>query len=230
MSYERFEQWTRIPASLDPELSVVIPAYNEAERIVPTIVSIAAMLSEHTLDFEIILSDDGSSDDTAHLVRNLGLRNLIVIDPGVNRGKGAAVRAGVRAANGRRILFTDADMSTPIREVSALMHRLDAGADVAIGSRAADGAVEQSKPLLRHIFSWGWRRISHVGLGIDIADTQCGFKLFTRKAADALFSAGRIDGFSFDAELLFLSARFGFDVAEVPLAPLCSLAALPSGF
>jgi glycosyltransferase involved in cell wall biosynthesis len=217
MSYDRFEQWTKIPASLDPELSVVIPAYNEAARIIPTIVSIAAMLSERTLDFEIILSDDGSSDDTARVVRNLGLRNLIVLDPGVNRGKGAAVRAGVRAANGRRILFSDADMSTPIREVGELMHRLDGGADVAIGSRAADGAVEQSKPLFRRIFSWGWRRISHVGLGLDIADTQCGFKLFTREAADALFSAGRIDGFSFDAELLFLSARFGFDVAEVPI-------------
>lgn len=217
MSYENFSRWTDSPASLDPELSVVIPAYNEAERIVPTIMSIAAMLSEITTDFEIILSDDGSSDDTAHLVRNLGLRNLIVLDPGVNRGKGAAVRAGMRAANGRRILFSDADMSTPMREVVELHRRLDEGADVAIGSRAAEGAVEQSKSTLRRLFSWGWRRITRAGLGLDIADTQCGFKLFTREAAAALFNAGRVDGFSFDAEILFLADRFGFEVSEAPV-------------
>ena len=215
MSYENFTRWAESPASLDPELSVVIPAYNEAERIVPTIMSIAAMLSEVTTDFEIILSDDGSSDDTPHLVRNLGLRNLIVLDPGVNRGKGAAVRAGMRAANGRRILFSDADMSTPMREVVELSRRLDDGADVAIGSRAAEGAVEQSKSSLRRLFSWGWRRITRAGLGLDIADTQCGFKLFTREAAEALFNAGRVDGFSFDAEILFLAARFGLRVDEV---------------
>ena len=217
MTYENFNRWAQAPASLDPELSVVVPAYNEAARIVPTIMSIAAMISEITLDFEIVLSDDGSVDDTAHLVRNLGLRNVIVLDPGVNQGKGAAVRAGVRAVHGRRILFSDADMSTPIRELVELQRRIDEGADVAIGSRAAAGAVEQSKSTVRRLFSWGWRRITKTGLGLDIADTQCGFKLFTREAAEALFNAARVDGFSFDAELLFLAARFGFDVAEVPV-------------
>lgn len=215
MCYDKFRLWTEQPTSLDPSLSVVIPAYNEAERIVPTIVSVAAMLSEFTTDFEIILSDDGSTDDTAQIVRNLGLRNLLVLDPGVNRGKGAAVRAGVHAANGRRILFSDADMSTPMREVAELWRRLDDGADVAIGSRAAAGAVEQSKSQLRRLMSWGWRRITKAGLGLDTADTQCGFKLFERDAALALFGAGRIDGFSFDAELLFLAARFGYRVDEV---------------
>ena len=215
MSYENFTRWTQHPASLDPELSVVIPAYNEADRIVPTIISVAARLSDLTLDFEIVVSDDGSSDDTAHLVRTLGLRNVLVLDPGVNRGKGAAVRAGVLAANGRRVLFSDADMSTPISALADLQRQLDAGVDVAIGSRAADGAVEQSKSTLRRLFSWGWRKVTRVGLGLDVADTQCGFKLFTRDAAEVLFNAGRVDGFSFDAELLFLASRFGLEVAEV---------------
>lgn len=217
MSYENFTKWTSMPASLDPELSVVIPAYNEAQRIVPTIMSIAAMLADVTTDFEIILSDDGSTDDTPHLVRNLGLRNLVVLDPGVNRGKGAAVRDGMRVARGARILFSDADMSTPMSELIELNRRIDAGADIAIGSRAAEGAVEQSKSTLRKLFSWGWRRITRAGLGLDIADTQCGFKLFTRDAAHALFNSGRVDGFSFDAEILFLAARFGFEVSEAPV-------------
>ncbi|MFK8022842.1 MAG: glycosyltransferase [Ilumatobacter sp.] len=217
MTYSNFLQWTRTPASLDPDLSVVVPAFDEARRIVPTLVSIASALLEQGLEFEIIVSDDGSRDGTPDLVRGLGWRNVVVLDPGVNRGKGAAVRDGVLAANGRRILFTDADMSTPMRELPELLRRLDAGADVAIGSRAADGAVERSKSSVRRLVSWGWRRTARLGLGIDIADTQCGFKLFTREAAHELFGASRIDGFSFDAELLFLAARADHRVDEVPV-------------
>ena len=217
MTYEHFTRWAKEPASLTPSISVVVPAYNEARRVVPTLVSIAATMCEVTTDFEIVLSDDGSTDDTPQLVRNLGLRNVIVLDPGVNRGKGAAVRAGVHASNGELILFSDADMSTPMREIVELRRRIEQGADVAIGSRAAEGAVEQSKSTLRRLFSWGWRRITRIGLGLDVADTQCGFKLFRRDAAMALFGAGRVDGFSFDAELLFLAARFDLKVAEVPV-------------
>lgn len=217
MTYEQFNTWAEQPATLTPYLSIVVPTYNEAQRIVPTLVSIAAMMSAITTDFEIVVSDDGSHDDTPQLVRNLGLRNVIVLDPGVNRGKGAAVRAGVRASNGELVLFSDADMSTPMAEVLEMIRQIEGGADVAIGSRAAEGAVEQSKSTLRRIFSWGWRRITRLGLGLDVADTQCGFKLFRREAAIALFETGRVEGFSFDAELLYLAARFDYDVAEVPV-------------
>ncbi|MEM9040179.1 MAG: glycosyltransferase [Actinomycetota bacterium] len=210
-----FHRWRTTPASLSPDLSVVIPAYNERARIVPTIVSVAAELSAHQLEFEIIVSDDGSTDGTPRIVRELGMRNVVVLDPGINRGKGAAVRDGVRAALGDQILFTDADMSTPICEIGALRNRLADGADVAIGSRGVGDAVEESKPGLRRVLSWGWRRITRLGLGLEVADTQCGFKLFTRAAAVDLFGAGRIDGFSFDAELLFLAARTGLRVDEV---------------
>ncbi len=139
MTEAAFQHWATEPASLSPELTIVVPAYNESERIVPTLISIAARMTEMTTDFEIVVSDDGSTDDTPQLVRSLGLRNVIVLDPGVNRGKGAAVRAGVHAAHGDQILFSDADMSTPISELTALRACLADGADVAIGSRAAEG-------------------------------------------------------------------------------------------
>ncbi len=217
MTYTNFRAWADEPASLEPELSVVIPAYNERDRILPTLASIVSELSAVAHDFEIIVSDDGSTDGTCDVVRGLGLRNVVVLDPGVNRGKGAAVRAGVRASRGRLVLFSDADMSTPIHELWALRAAIDDGADVAIGSRAAEGASEEDRSRLRRILSWGWRRVTRLGLGLDVADTQCGFKLFRREAARVLFAAGRLDGFSFDAELLFLARRYGYQLREVPI-------------
>ena len=216
MSYENYLTWRSEPAPLTPDLSVVIPTYNERERIVPTISSIIAHLATTDLDYEIVVSDDGSSDGTPDLVRSLGLRNVVVLDPGVNRGKGAAVRAGVRAAGGRLILFSDADLSTPIEEVDAMLVAAR-DADVVIGSRGADGAAESAKSRLRHVMSAGARLATRVGLGLDAADTQCGFKLFRRNAAVALFGTQRIDGFSFDAEVLFLADRLGFRVVELPV-------------
>lgn len=216
MSYENYLSWRSEPAPLTPDLSVVIPAYNESERIVPTISSIIAHLATTDLEYEIVVSDDGSSDGTPELVRQLGLRNVVVLDPGANRGKGAAVRAGVRAAGGRLILFSDADLSTPIDEVDAMLAAAQ-DAEVVIGSRGAAGADEAEKSRLRHLMSAGARVATKIGLGLDVADTQCGFKLFHRDAALALFGSQRIDGFSFDAEILFLAKRLGYRVAELPV-------------
>lgn len=218
MTYDRYLHWRHNPVSLTPRLSVVIPAYNEAERIVTTIASITAHLTRAGIEFEIIVSDDGSTDGTPDRLRRMGLRNLIVLDPGVNRGKGAAVRAGVAAAGGELVLFTDADLSTPIGELDQLIAAIEVdGADIAIGSRGHAGADEGEKSTARRIFSWGARRLTRAGLGLDVADTQCGFKLFRREAARALFAAQRIDGFSFDAEVLFLAGRLGYRVAEAPV-------------
>ncbi len=216
MSYESYQQWRVEPAPLTVDLSVIIPTYNERDRIVPTIASIIAHLATTGLDYEIIVSDDGSSDGTPELVRSLRLRNVMVLDPGVNRGKGSAVRAGVRAAGGRCVLFSDADLSTPIEEVDALLEAATS-AEVVIGSRAVDGATEANKSRLRHLTSAGARLATRVGLGLDVADTQCGFKLFRRDAALALFGTQRLDGFSFDAEILFLAKRMGYRVAELPV-------------
>ncbi len=216
MSYEHYRNWREHPASLSPDLSVVIPVYNEAERIVPTIASIIAHLAGSGLEFEIIVSDDGSTDGTPGLVRSLDLRNVVLLDPRVNRGKGAAVRAGVQAAGGALVLFTDADLSTPIEEIDAMLDAIR-DVDVVIGSRAVLGAEETEKSGLRRLFSWGARLLTRLALGLEVADTQCGFKLFQRHAARDLFGMQRIDGFSFDAELLFLARRLGLRVREVPV-------------
>lgn len=216
MSYSSYITWRDQPVPLNPDLTIVIPTYNESARIVPTIASIVAHLAIRPESFEIIVSDDGSTDGTPDLVRNMGMRNVIVLAPGINRGKGAAVRAGVAASGGRLILFSDADLSTPIREIDAIIDAADS-ADVVIGSRGTVGSEEAEKSTIRRLTSWGARKVTHLGLGLDLADTQCGFKLFRRDAAMALFSVQRVDGFSFDAEILFLARRLDFSIHEVPI-------------
>ncbi|MEM9204255.1 MAG: glycosyltransferase [Actinomycetota bacterium] len=212
MTFAEFLTWRRTPQE-SPLLSVIIPAFNESERIVPTIASIAAHLCQRDLSFEIIVSDDGSTDGTPDRCRELGLRNLVVLDPGVNQGKGAAVRAGVAASTGDLVVFTDADLSTPIEEIDAMISA-SFEADVVIGSRGTADADEGQKSAVRTAVSGACRAITRRLLGLDVADTQCGFKLFRRDAARRLFMTQRIDGFSFDAEILFLASRLDLRVAE----------------
>ncbi|MGZ0177288.1 MAG: glycosyltransferase [Acidimicrobiales bacterium] len=216
MSYEHFATWRDQPEPLTPFLTVIIPAYNEIARIVPAIASIASHLAESGYGFELIVSDDGSTDGTGDACRALGLRNLVVIGDGTNRGKGAAVNAGVKAARGEWILFTDADLSTPIEELDEMLTHRD-NAEVIIGSRAAAGADEQAKSRLRSKLSGVSRSVVAILLGLDIADSQCGFKLFSAHAATELFGRQKALGFGFDAEILFLAARLGFGVVEVPV-------------
>jgi len=212
-----YRHWSTVPLQDRPKISVVIPAYNEEWRILPTIGAIAHEMAEREDSFELIVSDDGSSDDTNKLVRELELPNLRLIES-VNTGKGGAVRRGALAARGDYILFADADQSTPIQQFDALFAPLqDGSAQVAIGSRGADGAEVANKSLKRKILSQGLNTIVRVGFGIKQKDTQCGFKLFTREAALDLFGRQRIDGFSFDLELLFLANRQGYAVAEIPV-------------
>lgn len=216
MTYEHFRHWRNTPVSLEPFLSVVIPTFNEEERIVPTIASIAAKLTEDNMEFEIIVSDDGSTDDTVARVRSLELRNLVVLNPGFNRGKGAAVRDGINAASGAFILFTDADLSTPIEELDQLLNAV-MDADVVIGSRAAPGGVESHRSDIRKLLSSGSRLLISAALGLSLNDTQCGFKLFRRDAARQLFGTQRIDGFGFDAELMYIAKQHEMRVTEVPV-------------
>jgi dolichyl-phosphate beta-glucosyltransferase len=219
MAYEDFLRWKDTPQNGELELSVVIPAYNEAERIVPTIGAIASHVSALGFPWELIVADDGSTDDTVALVRQLGLVNLRLLEAERNGGKGSAVRRGMLAARGRYCLFDDADNSTPIEELDRLLAKLrEEGYDVAVGSRAVAGAEEAHKGLLRHLLSGGLRLIVKLALDLGIRDTQCGFKLFTREAARRLYGAQTIDGFSFDLEILFLAKRWGYRVAEVPVA------------
>jgi dolichyl-phosphate beta-glucosyltransferase len=201
-----------------PDLSVVIPAYNEAERLPPTLERVLRYLRARGGTYEIVVVDDGSRDRTAERARAAAGEDLRVLANEGNRGKGYSVRRGMLAAHGARRLMTDADLSTPIEDLERLAARLDQGYDVAIGSRALpDSNVEIRQPWYREnmgrVFNGAVRLLALPGL----KDTQCGFKLFTAAAAEAAFSRARLDGFSFDVESLFLARRLGFRIAEVPV-------------
>ncbi len=219
MPYNNYESWKTSAIEGQPFLSIVIPAYNEAIRIVPTIGAIASHVSDLGFPWELIIADDGSKDDTVKLVEELGFVNLHVLKAPKNGGKGNAVQRGMLAAQGKYVLFSDADNSTPIEEVGKFLRVLDEEKyDVAVGSRAADGAEEANKSIFRHILSGGLRALVNYGLRIKVSDTQCGFKMYTQDAAYRLHSAQTIMGFSFDLEILYLAFKVGYKVTEVPVS------------
>jgi dolichyl-phosphate beta-glucosyltransferase len=219
MSYADYEAWKNTPIVGDPFLSIVIPAYNEEERIVPTIGAIASHISGLHLPWELIIADDGSTDQTCALIEDLGFANLRLLRAERNGGKGSAVRRGMLAARGKYLLFDDADNATPIEEISKVLGKLtDEGYDIAVGSRAIAGAQETHRSLARRTLSNGLRWIVRNTMRIGVRDTQCGFKLFTREAARRVYAAQTITGFSFDLEILYLAAKLGYHVAEVPVA------------
>ncbi|PYE49897.1 dolichyl-phosphate beta-glucosyltransferase [Deinococcus yavapaiensis] len=214
MAYSDFLTWR--DNDLDPvDLSIVIPTYNESERILPTLGAMAVIVSGLGYRWELIVSDDGSKDGTADLVESLGWKNLLVVRH-ANTGKGGAVRRGVLAARGGRVLFADADNSTPIEELPRLMQQLDAGYDLAVGSRVGEGASEENKSAARKLVSGSLRLVTRVLSGVTVRDTQCGFKLFGPRSR-RLFELQKMQGFSFDLELLYLAHKLGLRVAEVPV-------------
>jgi dolichyl-phosphate beta-glucosyltransferase len=214
MSYQAFETWRDGLVTM-PTLSVVIPTYNEAVRILPTVAAIGVSISALNVPWELIVSDDGSSDDTAALLEALPWKNLRVLRH-ANTGKGGAVQRGVLAAFGELVLFADADNSTPIQELPRLLEAIQNGHSIAIGSRAAAGAQEMHKSALRRIMSGVFRGLIWHGLGLQVRDTQCGFKLFKRDTLH-LFRHQRMLGFSFDLEVLYLARKFGHPIAEIPV-------------
>jgi len=197
---------------------VVIPAFNEAARLPPYLDDVVAYFEGRGQPYEVLVVDDGSTDATAQRVEAAAARwpAVRLLRRRRNRGKGAAVRSGMLAATGERRLFTDADGATPIAEVKRLEAALDAGADVAVGSRVvADPSVSVTARHHRvaagRVFNW---LVARSGLR-GIADSQCGFKAFTAAAADDLFGQLRTDGFGFDVELLLRAQAAGYRVAEV---------------
>jgi dolichyl-phosphate beta-glucosyltransferase len=216
-SYNKYRAWISAPQEQKPRISVVIPAYNEEWRILPTVGAIASHMSSRGEPWELIVADDGSTDSTVELLQDLRFPNMRVLVTDRNRGKGNAVRRGMLAAEGDYVLFADADQSTPIEQFDALLDELKDGYDVAVGSRAAAGASVSNKSLARRALSRALRTIVLFGFGVKISDTQCGFKLFTAEAARTLFELQIIEGFSFDLEVLYLSSKLGLRVAEVPV-------------
>ena len=200
-------------------LSVVIPAFNEVARLERTLRRVIDYCRAHHADFEILVVDDGSTDGTPGLVERVAAdeERVRLIALGANRGKGAAVRAGVLAARGREVLFSDADLATPIEELDKLRQRLADGCDIAIGSRAAPGAdIRVRQHPVRELMGRTFNLMVRLAALGGIRDTQCGFKLFRRAAALDLFGRARLDGFAFDVEVLWL-ARGRYQVAEVPV-------------
>ncbi|NVO33090.1 dolichyl-phosphate beta-glucosyltransferase [Hymenobacter lapidiphilus] len=202
------------------ELSLIIPAYNEAHRIGPTLRHFHAFLAARPASFEILVVDDGSTDDTVALVTALAaeLPGLHVLCSPANRGKGHAVRRGMLVATGQVRLFSDADGSTPIDELDPLLQALSEGADIAIGSRyLAASQVMRPQPWFRRVWSRLVNRVVQRVLLPGIVDTHCGFKAFTAAAAEHTFAACTVDGWSFDLEVLARARAQGFGIREVPV-------------
>jgi dolichyl-phosphate beta-glucosyltransferase len=200
-----------------PSLTVVVPAYQEEARIGPTVARIREHLDGR--DFELIVVDDGSRDRTIEVATAAadGDPRVRVLAQPRNRGKGAAVRAGMLAAQGDRVLFSDADLATPIEELAKLEERLDRGADIAIASRALpDSDIRTRQHPGREMMGRTFNVIVRALVLGGIKDTQCGFKLFTRAAAQDLFGRATLDGFAFDVEILLL-ARGRWRIEEVPV-------------
>jgi len=205
---------------LMPKYSIIIPAYNEGARLGTTLDRVLAYVRAQNWDAEVIVVNDGSRDSTAGLVRDYAKSNpclRLLENPG-NHGKGYSVRNGMLNANGEVLLFSDADLSSPIEEAPKLFAALHAGADVAIGSRWLQPELQTHRQsLLRQFYGRLFNLALRVLLGLNFKDTQCGFKAFTRAAAKKIFPLQKIERWGFDPELLFLARKSGLKVAEVPV-------------
>jgi dolichyl-phosphate beta-glucosyltransferase len=197
------------------DISLVIPAYNEAERLGSTLERAVEYLSRRGASYEVLVVDDGSRDRTIEVAEGFAGRGVRVIRHKQNRGKGAAVRTGMLASRGGEVLLSDADASTPIEELEKLERSLSE-APVVFGSRAVDGAdVRQRQPFYRELMGKTFNRIIWL-LGVrGVSDTQCGFKLLAGEVARELGAELTIDGFAYDVELVWLARRRGYPIAEV---------------
>jgi dolichyl-phosphate beta-glucosyltransferase len=203
-----------------PDLSVIIPAYNEETRLPATLESVYLYLSQSPYSFEILVVDDGSLDATCEVVQEFAAHNdgLRLVSYAPNQGKGCAVRTGMLAARGDYLLMNDADGSSPIEEVDKLLNVLKQGSDVAIGSRAKeDPNVVVKAQLHRTYIGNTFNLIVQRLLLPGIQDTQCGFKLFKRDVAQDIFSVARLNGYAFDVELLYIARLRNYKISELAI-------------
>jgi len=204
-----------------PAYSIVIPAYNESGRIPATLRSVLDCIHKHNWNAEIIVVDDGSRDKTAEVVRAVAAQApevRMIQNPG-NRGKGYSVRNGILQALGEVVMFTDADLSAPMEEAEGLFAAIADGADIAIGSRWLERKRQTIRqPIYRQVFGRCFNGVTRIIMGLRFADTQCGFKAFTRKAAQTVFQLQTIERWGFDPEILFIGLKRGFRIDEVPVS------------
>ena len=201
-----------------PQLSIVIPAYNESARIEATMERVMQCVQTQGWDAEVLVVDDGSTDDTAEIVQRYMDRydRLHLVKNNGNRGKGYSVRNGLLQAAGDVVMFTDADLSAPMEEANYLMAAIADGADVAIGSRWMDRKRQTiHQPLYRQFFGRCFNAITRLVMGLPYKDTQCGFKAFKRPAAQVIFRLQRIERWGFDPEILFIARKLKYDIREV---------------
>ncbi len=205
------------------DLTVVIPAYNEQARIADTLLAVKAYLRDRSYNSEVVVVDDGSRDLTLEVVKTIDIYGEVmheqessrITTDTANRGKGAAVRRGFELARGRCVLFTDADLSTPIEEVEILLGALEAGADIVIGSRRLPTSRVAPQPPYRRLMGWVFSALVRTLAVPGVRDSQCGFKLYRGEHTKTLAGLQRMTGFSFDVEHLYLARRLGWKVAEV---------------
>ncbi len=202
-----------------PDLSIIIPSYNEELRLPATLERIAVYLSSSGRNAEVLVVDDGSKDGTAAVAEYFRIKipTLRLVSNGVNRGKGYSVRHGMQEARGRIALFTDADLSAPIEEAGKLFDALKTS-DVAIGSRAMDrGLITVRESPFREFAGIIFNKIVRGILWLPFVDTQCGFKAFQRERCGVIFEQQTIERFGFDPELLYLARRHGLRAVEIPV-------------
>jgi dolichyl-phosphate beta-glucosyltransferase len=208
-----------------PHLSIVIPAYNEGNRIDDSLARLTAYLAARPEPSEIVVVDDGSADATASVVEAFARRlpaqgpRLRLLRNGRNRGKGYSIKHGVLLAAGEFVLISDADFSTPIEELPGLMDRMTReGCGIAIGSRGLEESrIERHQPAWRELMGRTFNLLVRAITGLPFRDTQCGFKLMRRDAVLDLFRAARIERFAYDVEILYLARKAGVKTAEVPV-------------
>lgn len=223
------ESWLECPrpgravvgVSKYPQYSIVIPAYNERARIEDTLRSVIDCVRARNWSAEVVVVDDGSRDNTPELVRAFAAHApevRLLQNPG-NRGKGYSVRNGLLHSLGEVVMFTDADLSAPMEEADGLFAAVAAGADIAIGSRWLDRSRQTHRqPLYRQFFGRCFNGVTRLIMGLPYADTQCGFKAFTRAAAQTIFQLQTIERWGFDPEILFIALKRGYRIAEVPVS------------
>lgn len=212
------------PRAAPRRVSFVVPAYDEERRLGSSLERLIAYCAQQPYESELIIVDDGSSDATASIAGQAAERltehvSLRILRHERNRGKGAAVRTGMTDATGEYALYLDADLATPPEETSRLLDALAAGNDLAIGVRIQPGGYDMraSEPPYRRIGGYIFTAVRRRLLLSDVYDTQCGFKAFTKDAAARIFPLQRLDGWAFDAELLYIAHKLGYSIAQIPV-------------